>query len=103
MSQLSYSLKLLVAIEEGSKRAYYKVEQFRDVERDSLFTGVRERAGVVLFKPPEEEKDTEYFLSQFHSEPLDNTIVDLTGRLFRKWNASHGVDTDDAILATTVM
>ncbi|MDE0793006.1 MAG: hypothetical protein OSB08_05085 [SAR324 cluster bacterium] len=67
MSQLSYSLKLLVAIEEGSKRVYYEVEQLRDVERYSLFTGVRERAEVVFFMRPEEGKVTEYFLSQFHT------------------------------------
>ena len=103
MSQLSYSLKLLVAIQEGSKRVYFEVEQLCDVERYSLFSGVREHAGVVFFMPPEEEKDTEYFLSQFHSEPLDNTIVDLVGRSFLKWNASHGVDTDDAILPATAM
>ena len=67
MSQLSYSRKLLVAIEEGSKRAYYEVEQLRDVERYSLFTGVIERAEVVFFMRPEEGKVTEYFLSQFHT------------------------------------
>lgn len=49
------------------------------------------------------KKDTEYFLSQFWTEPLDKTIVDLAGRLFRKWNPSHGVDTNDAILAATAM
>ena len=41
-------LKLLVVIEEASKQAYYEVEQLRDVERYSLFTGVRELAEVVF-------------------------------------------------------
>ena len=104
ISKLSYShLTLLIAIEKGTKGAYYEVEKLRNVERYSLFKGVRERAGVVLFKPPEEEKDTEYFLAQFNSEPIDNTIVALAGRLFHKCYASHGVDTDDAILAATAM
>ena len=67
MSQISYSLKLLVAIEEGSKRFYYEVEQLCDVERNCLFTGVRERAEVLFFMSPEEGKVTEYFLSQFHT------------------------------------
>ena len=67
MSQLSYSLKLLVAIEEGSKRVYYEVEQLCDVERYILFKGLRERAEVVFFIRPEEGKVTEYFLSQFHT------------------------------------
>jgi len=54
MSQLSYSLKLLGAIEEGCKLVYHQVEQLRDVERYNLFTGVRERAEVVFFMHPEE-------------------------------------------------
>ena len=67
MSQLSYSLKLLGAIEEGCKQVYYEVEQLRDVELYSLFTGVRERSEVVFFMRPEEGKVTEYLLSQFHT------------------------------------
>ena len=68
ISHLSYShFKILVAIEEGTKWTYYEVEQLRDVERYSLFTGVRERADVVFFIRPEEGKVTEYFLSQFHT------------------------------------
>ena len=67
MSQLSYSLKLLVAIEEESKRVYCEVEQFRDVELYSLFTGVRERSEVVFFMHLKEGKVAEYLLSQFHT------------------------------------
>ena len=68
MSQLSYShFKLLVAIEEVSKRAYYEVEQRRDIERYCLFMGVIERAEVEFFMRPEEGKDTEYVLSQFRT------------------------------------
>ena len=54
ISQLSYSLKLLVAIEEGTKRAYYEVEQLGDVERYSFFKGVMQHAEVILFLRPEE-------------------------------------------------
>ena len=68
ISQLSYShFKLLVAIEEGTKRAYYEVEQLRDVERYSFFTGVMQHAEVIYFMCPEEGKDTEYVLSQFRT------------------------------------
>ena len=67
MSQLSYSLKLLGAIEEGCKRVYHEVEQLRDVERYSLFTGVIKSAEVVFFMRSKEGKVTEYFLSQFHT------------------------------------
>ena len=65
MSQLSYSLKLLGAIEEGCKQVYHEVEQLRDVEPYNLFTGVRERAEVVFFMHPEEWKVTEYFYHNF--------------------------------------
>ena len=47
--------------------AYYEVEQLGDIERDCLFTGVRESAEVLFFMRPEEGKVTEYFLSQFHT------------------------------------
>ena len=67
ISQLSYSLKLLVAIEEGTKRAYYEVEQLRDVERYSFFMGVMQLAEVIFFMRSEEGKDTEYVLSQFRT------------------------------------
>ena len=67
ISQLSYSLKLLVAIEEGTKRAYYEVEQLRDVERYSFFMGVMQHAEVIFFMRPEEGKVTEYFLAQFYT------------------------------------
>ena len=87
----------------GEDKAKKLLINLRDVERYSLYTGVMQRAEVVFFMRPEEEKDTEYFLSQFWTEPLDKTIVDLAGRLFRMWNPSHGVDTNDAILAATAM
>lgn len=87
----------------GEDKAKKLLINLRDVERYSLYTGVMQCAEVVYFMRPEEEKDTEYFLSQFWTEPLDKTIVDLAGRLFRKWNPSHGVDTNDAILAATAM
>jgi len=67
ISQLSYSLKLLVAIEEGTKRAYYEVKQLRDVERYSFFMGVMQLAEVIFFMSLEEGKDTEYVLSQFRT------------------------------------
>ena len=87
----------------GEDKAKKLLINLRDVERYSLYTGVMQCAEVVFFIRPEEKKDTEYFLSQFWTEPLDKTIVDLAGRLFRKWNPSHGVDTNDAILAATAM
>ncbi|MCP3906695.1 MAG: type II toxin-antitoxin system VapC family toxin, partial [Oceanicoccus sp.] len=35
--------------------------------------------------------------------PVDQKIVDLAGRIYRKWNPDHGIDVNDAILAATAM
>ncbi len=52
---------------------------------------------------PEEEAMTELFLSQFKTATVDQIIIDQAGQLYRKWNPSHGVDINDAILAATVL
>ncbi|MEA2061589.1 MAG: hypothetical protein U9P10_14005 [Thermodesulfobacteriota bacterium] len=52
---------------------------------------------------PEEEKDTELFLSQIKTRSVDQEIVDDAGVLYRKWNPSHGIDVNDSILAATVI
>ena len=45
---------------------------------------------------------TELFLSQFNTISVDHAIVDNAGKLFRKYNSTHGIDANDAILAATV-
>jgi hypothetical protein len=62
-----------------------------------------QRAEVVFFMKPEEEKLSLLFLSQFKTAPVDQATVDLAGSLYRKWNRSHGIEIHDALLAATVM
>ena len=62
-----------------------------------------QRAEVVFFMRPEEEVETALFLSQFKTESVDQEIVDIACAMYRKWNPSHGIDANDAILAATVM
>ena len=62
-----------------------------------------QRAEVVFFMRPNEEKDTLTFLSLFQTAPIDQHVVDIAGQIFRNWNPSHGVDIHDAILAATAM
>jgi len=42
-------------------------------------------------------------MSQFKTAPVDQSIVDAAGALYRKWHPSHGIDVNDAILAATAM
>ncbi len=37
----------------------------------------------------------------FKCAPVDQEIVDLAGKIYRKWKPSHGIDVNDAILAAT--
>lgn len=62
-----------------------------------------QRAEVVFFMRPDEQEATELFLSQFKTESVDQKVVDVAAALYRKWNPSHGIDVNDAILAAIVI
>ena len=68
-----------------------------------LWIGAMQRAEVIFFMKPHEEDATELFLAQFQTSPVDRTIVDSAGKIYRKWNPSHGIDINDALLASTAM
>jgi len=87
----------------GEERAKNLLMRLRDKDGYDLYTGAMQRAEVVFFLRPEEEVATALFLSQFKTESVDQKIVDIAGALYRKWNPSHGIDANDAILAATVM
>ena len=72
-------------------------------EGADLWTGALQRAEIVFFMRAQEETSTLQFLSQFDTATVTADIVDDAGKLFRKWNPSHGIDVNDAILAATVM
>ena len=87
----------------GKTEALRFLKQLRDVGKEELWIGAMQRAEVVFFMKPAEEKDTLLFLSQFKTQPVDQEIVDKGGALYRQWNPGHGLDINDAILAATVM
>jgi predicted nucleic acid-binding protein len=65
--------------------------------------GAMQRAEIVFFMKPEEETATLLFLSQFKTAAIDQRIIDSAAALYRRWQPSHGLDINDAILAATVM
>jgi len=87
----------------GRPKALEFLRRLRDEGEYELWTGALQRAEVVFFMRPEEEDSTQLFLSQFRTAPVDQTIVDLAGALYRKWHPSHGIDVNNAILAATAL
>ena len=85
----------------GERKARNFLRRLRDDRQYDLWTGAMQRAEVVFFMKPEEEEQTLLFLSQFQTEPVDQPLVDAAGALYRKWNPSHGIDVNDALLAAT--
>lgn len=71
-------------------------------EDSELWIGAMQRAEIVFFMRENEETDTMDFLSLFRTHPVDQAIIDQAGKFYRKWNPSHGIDPNDAILTATV-
>lgn len=67
-----------------------------------LWTGALQRAELVFFMRPGEERATLSFLSRFRIEPVTQEVVDAAGALYRRWHPSHGIGVNDAMLAATV-
>ena len=87
----------------GERKARNLLMRLRDKEKYDLYTGAMQRAEVVFFMRPEEQAETELFLSQIKTESVDQSVVDAAGALHRKWHPGHGIDANDAILAATAM
>ena len=87
----------------GKRKALNFLRNLRDGGEYEFWTGALQRAEVVFFMRPEEEEATELFFSQFKTAPVDQSVVDAAGALYRKWHPSHGIDVNDAILADTAM
>lgn len=85
----------------GRPEALDFLQTLQGQEDYELWTGVMQRAEVVFFMRPEEEKATLLFLSQFRMAAIDQQIVDQAAALYRCWNPSHGVDVHDTLLAAT--
>jgi predicted nucleic acid-binding protein len=84
-----------------------KARQFLSILRDKsgyeLWTGAMQRAEVVFFMRPHEERVTLSFLANLRTASVDQTVVDAAARLYREWHPSHGVDINDCILAATTL
>ena len=87
----------------GERRALRFLQRLRDSEENELWTGAMQRAEIVFFMKPEEETATLLFLSQFKTASIDQRIIDAAATLYRRWQPSHGLDINDAILAATIM
>lgn len=87
----------------GNKKATLFLESLQASPEYDLWTGAMQRAEVVFFMRDQEESDTMAFLAQFNTCPVDQSVVDQAGLIYRRWHPSHGVDPNDAILAATVM
>jgi predicted nucleic acid-binding protein len=87
----------------GDRKSLRFLQRLRDSEENELWTGAMQRAEIVFFMKPEEETATLLFLSQFKTAAIDQRIIDSAAALYRRWQPSHGLDINDAILAATVM
>jgi predicted nucleic acid-binding protein len=87
----------------GERKAIRLFKKLRDKETFELWTGAMQRAEVLFFMRPAEEKLTLLFLSQFKTAPVDQAIIDKAGEIYRQWNPRAGTDIKDAILAATVI
>lgn len=85
----------------GEPKARTFLRRMRDEEDYELWMGALQRAEIVFFMRPEEEEPTQLLLSLFQTEPVEQTLVDEAGRLYRHWNPSHGIDVNDAFLAAS--
>ena len=87
----------------GEQKALRFLQHLRGSKGYELWTGVMQRAEIVFFMKPKEERATLLFLSQFKTTPIDQRIVEAAAALYRQWQPNHGLDIHDAILAATVM
>jgi predicted nucleic acid-binding protein len=87
----------------GKRKAINFLQRIANDPVQELWTGAMQRAEVLFFMRPGEEEQTMLLLSQFKTAPVSQAIIDEAGRFFRKWNPSHGIDPNDAILAATAL
>ncbi len=73
---------------------------FRD-NKNVLCVGAIQRAEIVFFTRPNEEEAVSEVLSNLKCIDINQAVVDLGAKIYKKWNPSHGIDINDAILAST--
>ena len=87
----------------GDKRPLRLLRRLKRDPDYELWTGAMQRAEVVFFMRPDEERATLAFLAQLKTASLDQSIVDRAAELYRKWAPTHGIDVNDALLAATAI
>lgn len=87
----------------GERKAARLLGALRDDGRYELWTGALQRAEIIFYMRPQEEEATLLLLDELKTAPVDRSIVDRAGILYRKWHPSHGVDVHDCILAATAL
>jgi predicted nucleic acid-binding protein len=87
----------------GEKKALHFLKKLFSDGMSELWIGAMQRAEIVFFMRPEEERSTMYLLSHFHTGAVNELVVDNAALLYRRWHPSHGVDINDAILAATAI
>ena len=94
---------ILIWYFRGERKALNFFRHWREHNEYELWTGAMQRAEVIYFMLPEEEKATMLFLSQLKTAPVDHETVDLGANLYRRWHPTHGVDMNDTMLAASAM
>ena len=87
----------------GDAKAKDFLKQLKADGNHELWVCAMQRAEIVFFMRPHEEEKTLLLLSEFKTAAVDQEIVDLAGKLYRKWNPSHGTDINDMFLAATAL
>ena len=87
----------------GERQATNFLQKLHDKHPRELWMSAMQRAEIVFFMRANEENQTQLLLAQFQTQAVDQTCVDLAGKLYRQWHPSHGTDVNDAILAATVI
>ena len=93
---------ILIEHLRGNSKAKVFFKKIDQEQKYELWIGAMQRAEIVFFMRPNEEALTTEFLSQFQCAGIDQEVVDISGRIYRNWHKSHGVDPNDALLAGTV-
>ena len=86
----------------GKQAARTFLQKLRDDAEYELWIGALQRAEILFFMRPEEKKPTELLLSLFRTASVDQETIDVASSFYRKWNPSHGIGPNDAILAAIV-
>lgn len=86
----------------GNKEAKDLLQGLIQDPDSDLWIGAMQRAEIIFFMRKDEDEITMDLLSLFKTHPVDEAVIDHAGSLYRKWNPSHGIDPNDAILAATV-